>query len=122
MSHYLSMGTFRFNEPRGVTLGDKDAAIQSYMRNSQEARTFDPERTLIFDFRQGWKPLCSFLEKEIPSTPFPHSNTRADFKKLMATLSIALVLPPVLLLIAFVYLVRRYLAKQKKKEVVDKKD
>jgi hypothetical protein len=121
MTNYLFMGTFRFNEPRGVTLGDKDAAIQSYMRNSEEARTFDPERTLIFDVRQGWEPLCNFLGKEIPSQPFPHANTRADFQKLIATISIAIVLPPVLLLIAFVYLVRRYLgAKQKK--IVGKKD
>jgi hypothetical protein len=92
-----------------MTLGDKDAAIQSYMRNSREARTFDPERTLIFDVRQGWEPLCNFLGKDI-STPFPRSNTRADFQKLMATLAIALLLPPVLLLITFVYLVRRYFA------------
>jgi hypothetical protein len=45
----MFMGVFRFNEPRVLTMGDKDAAIQSYMRNSEEARTFNPERTLIFD-------------------------------------------------------------------------
>jgi hypothetical protein len=120
MCTHMFSGVFRFNEPRMVTLGDKDAAIQSYMRNSEEARTFDPERTLIFDVRQGWEPLCNFLGKDIPSTPFPHSNTRADFHKIVATITISLFLPPVLLLITSIYLIRRYLTKQKK--TVDKKD
>jgi hypothetical protein len=120
MCTHMFSGVFRFNEPRMVSLGDKDAAIQSYMRNSEEARTFDPERTLIFDVRQGWEPLCNFLGKDIPSTPFPHSNTRADFHKLIATIAISLFFPPVLLLITFIYLIRGYLTKQKK--TVDKKD
>ena len=120
MSSYMFMVLFRFNEPRMVTLNDRDAAIQSYKRNSEEARTFDPERILIFNVRQGWEPLCNFLGKEIPSTPFPHINTRAEFQMFVATISIALVLLPVLFLTMLFYLVRRYLAKQKKK--VDKKD
>jgi hypothetical protein len=114
MCNHMFSGVFRFNEPRATTMGDKDAAIQSYMRNSEEARTFDPERTLIFDVRQGWEPLCNFLGKDIPSTPFPHSNTRADFHKLVAIVTYSLVLPPILLLITFIYLIRRYLTKQKK--------
>jgi hypothetical protein len=120
MCQYMFMGMFGFNELRETTLGDKDAAIQSYTRNSEEARAFDPGRTLIFDVRQGWEPLCTFLGKDIPSTPFPYRNTRADFQKLIATISIALVLPSVLFLIMIVYIVRRYLVKQKK--TVDKKD
>jgi hypothetical protein len=121
MCNHMFMGVFRFSEPRVLTMGDKDAAIQSYMRNSEEARTFDPERTLLFDVRQGWKPLCDFLGKDIPSTPFPHNNTRADFHKIVATVAISLVLPPLLLLITFIYLIRRYLT-SKQKKTVDKKD
>jgi hypothetical protein len=120
MCNHMFMGVFRFDEPRVLTMGDKDAAIQSYMRNSEEARAFDPERTLIFDVRQGWEPLCNFLGTDIPNTPFPHSNTRADFHKVVATVTISLVLPPLLLLITFIHLIRRYLTKQK--QTVDKKD
>jgi hypothetical protein len=124
MVQYMFMGTFRLEEPRGVTLDDQDAAIESYMRNSQEARTFDLERTLIFDVRQGWEPLCNFLEMDIPPStiPFPKRNSRADFQKLLATITMALVLPPVLLLMTCIYLVRRYLGKKQKTETVDKKD
>jgi hypothetical protein len=122
MCNHMWMGVFRFDEPRVVTMDDKDAAIQSYMRNSEEARMFDPERTLMFDVRQGWEPLCNFLGKDIPTIPFPHNNTRADFQKLVATITIALFLPPLLLLMTFIYLIRRYLTSKQKKKIVDKKD
>lgn len=29
---------------------------------------------LVFDVRDGWEPLCTFLNKPVPSTPFPNSN------------------------------------------------
>ena len=28
----------------------------------------------FFDVRDGWEPLCTFLNKPVPSTPFPNSN------------------------------------------------
>lgn len=34
------------------------------------------ERLLQFDFRDGWKPLCEFLEKPIPDRVFPHENKK----------------------------------------------
>jgi hypothetical protein len=37
------------------------------------------ERLLVYDLGQGWAPLCAFLERPIPSEPFPHLNTRAGF-------------------------------------------
>lgn len=38
-----------------------------------------PERLLVYDLGEGWTPLCAFLERPIPSEPFPHLNTRAGF-------------------------------------------
>jgi hypothetical protein len=26
----------------------------------------------VFNAKQGWKPLCDFLEVPIPDVPFPH--------------------------------------------------
>jgi hypothetical protein len=34
------------------------------------------DRLLEWTVQEGWKPLCSFLEKEVPDEPFPHVNTR----------------------------------------------
>ncbi len=38
-----------------------------------------PERLLEFDVREGWGPLCRFLEVDEPSTPFPRVNEAAGF-------------------------------------------
>ena len=34
--------------------------------------TVPEDRLLIFEARQGWKPLCDFLELPIPNTNFPN--------------------------------------------------
>ncbi len=39
------------------------------------------EKLLVFDVKQGWEPLCKFLGKNIPDTPFPNANDAAEFKK-----------------------------------------
>jgi hypothetical protein len=31
----------------------------------------------VFDVRQGWAPLCRFLEAPIPDEPFPRLNDSA---------------------------------------------
>ena len=32
------------------------------------------EKLLTFDVRDGWEPLCKFLDKPVPNVPFPNSN------------------------------------------------
>jgi hypothetical protein len=34
---------------------------------------------LVFDVVEGWAPLCAFLGVDVPDTPFPRTNNRADF-------------------------------------------
>ncbi|CAK8681899.1 unnamed protein product [Clavelina lepadiformis] len=41
------------------------------------------DKLLVYSVRDGWKPLCKFLGKEIPSKAFPRLNSRkAIFDKL----------------------------------------
>lgn len=47
--------------------------------NETVQRTVPPARLLIYDVKQGWEPLCAFLDVPVPAFPFPHQNTRADF-------------------------------------------
>lgn len=37
------------------------------------------ERLLVYRVKDGWEPLCRFLGKEVPTTPFPRSNDRDEF-------------------------------------------
>ena len=45
-----------------------------------------PDRLLIFEVKQGWEPLCRFLELPVPDELFPRVNDTAEimwnFKKL----------------------------------------
>ena len=58
---------------------DKAHAMEVFKRHNQEVRdTIDPARLLVFDVRQGWAPLCSFLEVAVPNEPFPRLNDTAS--------------------------------------------
>ncbi len=36
-------------------------------------------RLLTFDLRDGWPPLCEFLEVDVPEIPFPKTNSSKEF-------------------------------------------
>ena len=36
------------------------------------------DKLLVYNIKQGWKPLCDFLECEIPNVPFPHENIKGE--------------------------------------------
>ena len=33
-----------------------------------------PENLLVYNVKDGWEPLCSFLGRKIPDKPFPRVN------------------------------------------------
>lgn len=47
--------------------------------NDQVRSLVPPERLLEYDVRQGWEPLCKFLNVPVPDTPFPSGNNQEDF-------------------------------------------
>ncbi|KAJ7374127.1 hypothetical protein OS493_009464 [Desmophyllum pertusum] len=42
--------------------------------NARVQAVIPAERLLIYNVKQGWKPLCEFLRCDVPSTPFPRAN------------------------------------------------
>lgn len=46
--------------------------------------TIPAERLLVFQASDGWEPLCAFLDRPVPSEPYPRSNSRQEFFELMA--------------------------------------
>lgn len=59
----------------------KENVIAAFERHNAEVkRTIPPERLLVYEASQGWEPLCKFLDVPIPATPFPHTNTRDEFR------------------------------------------
>jgi hypothetical protein len=56
---------------------DKDYAIAVFNAHIEEVkRVVPPERLLVFEVKQGWAPLCEFLDVPTPDEPFPHLNDR----------------------------------------------
>jgi hypothetical protein len=53
----------------------REVVIDSYRRHNERVRQLiAPDRLLEFNVRQRWKPLCEFLDLDIPQFDFPHSN------------------------------------------------
>merc|ERR1711879_17373 len=61
-------------------------AVYKYeAHNAHVMRHCPPEKLLVYDIRDGWKPLCNFLGKSEPTVMFPHNNKNssitAEFQK-----------------------------------------
>ncbi len=62
---------------------DKPYAIDVFARHNENVQRRVPrDRLLVFQVREGWAPLCTFLGMPIPDgKPFPHLNDAAEFRK-----------------------------------------
>lgn len=59
---------------------DRAAAIAAFeAHNAAVVAGTDPERLLVYDVREGWEPLCTFLGRPVPAEPFPSENSTRAF-------------------------------------------
>ncbi len=66
---------------------DRDHAIAVYEKNNADVQAaFDDDRLLVYHLGDGWEPLCRFLNRPVPDTPFPRSNSTAEFTEMMKKL------------------------------------
>ena len=84
-----------------------------YRQHNERVQAVIPaEKLLVFNVKQGWKPLCDFLGCDVPSTPFPRVNVaHSDSKKRMSQFAkterfVALIIYFVVVLLAAVFVVR----------------
>jgi hypothetical protein len=66
----------------GGRFEDRAHAIQVFNRHNDEVRRVVPaDRLLVYEVKEGWGPLCSFLGVPVPeATPFPHLNDAEEFR------------------------------------------
>jgi hypothetical protein len=63
--------------PAGLARED---IIKAFIAHNQAVKaTIPQERLLVWQVREGWGPLCAFLDVAVPDEPFPRSNDRAEF-------------------------------------------
>jgi len=62
--------------------GDFDRnAKRVFEQHSAELRSLVPAGKLLeYDVREGWGPLCDFLEVDKPDQPFPSGNDKESFR------------------------------------------
>jgi hypothetical protein len=60
----------------------RTASTDIYGRHNDWVRSVVPkERLLEFEPGQGWEPLCDFLGKPVPATPYPHTHETKEIRK-----------------------------------------
>lgn len=59
---------------------DKANTIKFYNEWIEDVKKSVPaDKLIVFEVKDGWEPLCAFLNKPVPSTPFPKVNDTAEF-------------------------------------------
>ena len=55
--------------------------FSSIEKHNMYVQSIVPEKDLlVWNLKEGWEPLCSFLDKPIPEDPFPHENKIGDLE------------------------------------------
>jgi hypothetical protein len=87
---------------------NKEAAISSYEEHNKRVRELIPQDKLLeYSVKQGWQPLCNFLEigtGDCPETPFPKTNSARSVQ--VQSIS-STVVPLVVILFCLFYLFAR---------------
>ncbi len=68
-------------ERSGFPMGlDFDGLAERYEAHNKAVRDLiPPEQLLVYQVKEGWEPLCKFLNVEIPTSEFPRTNNREEF-------------------------------------------
>jgi hypothetical protein len=68
----------------GGRFEDRAHAISVFERHNQSVIDAIPaDRLLVFEAKEGWAPLCRFLDRPVPAEPFPHVNTRDEMRAMV---------------------------------------
>lgn len=67
---------FRTKSKEGLQANARDG----YRRHYQTIRDTTPSDGLLeHNLKDGWEPLCKFLDKPVPNMPFSHINDKDSF-------------------------------------------
>jgi hypothetical protein len=59
---------------------DRDGLIRAFVAHNEAVKaTIPTSQLLVYEVKDGWGPLCEFLDAPEPSEAFPRTNDRAEF-------------------------------------------
>ena len=63
----------------GAVEDGQETAVRFYNDWTESVKeTISADRLLVFEVKQGWDPLCKFLDLPVPEEPFPNANDTAE--------------------------------------------
>jgi Sulfotransferase domain len=66
------------------TEGEPGPMMEAAARFNDEVKSTVPaERLLVWEPKEGWEPLCEFLEVPVPEEPLPHVNDTEAFREMI---------------------------------------
>jgi len=83
---FRPMTRFMWHTPYNGKFDNKQHAMSVFTQHIETVkRTVPAERLLVFEVKQGWEPLCNFLNVPVPQDkPFPYLNERAAAMQAMS--------------------------------------
>ena len=87
----------------------KEASVKFYNDWVEDVKkTVPKERLLIFSVKEGWEPLCKFLDVPVPEEPFPRTNDSKAMsnmirKGMFHAYLVFLGVPAILALLAYIF-------------------
>ena len=91
---------------------EREFAVARFEQHNRKVReSIAADRLLVLDVRDGWPPLCRFLDCEVPDVPFPRTNSRHSIRNIVWLIrGIKLLAVVLLVLLAFALLMPRVVA------------
>ena len=66
----------------GNDFSDRKSIIKKFEQHTENViNNIKSDRLLIFNFSEGWNPLCKFLNVPVPNEKFPVSNNHEEFMR-----------------------------------------
>jgi len=79
LSSTLTESYLSVENNRKALLSEEFRMRQNYRKhNAHVIATVPKENLLVWNLKEGWEPLCNFLNKPIPDVPIPHDNKTGD--------------------------------------------
>lgn len=86
----------------------KKEIVAAYSTNNKRVRQLVPRRRLLIqDHSKGWNLIAKFLGKDIPDTPYPHRNTRAEWNRFSRRLTIGVSIAAFLFVTITAYIIKK---------------
>lgn len=96
--------------PEGMFKGyKKDEEIKSeFLKWNQSVIDYVPkDRLLVYEVKDGWQPLCEFLNKPIPDIPFFHKNKTKNMGHMSRFIGFTFILIIITVVILLLTIVRK---------------